>query len=294
MYIKDHLSFWIDFLTRTSPLSVPKLNEQDYQRLDHYFKISTPFQLNAGVPVNHVPLIKKTGYAYDWYRIFDRSDNRACLYLFGDIQYTPEQPTFCKSRPLGSLNDNNVLLPLNTVRHLKFMDDRLPFEKKRNNVVWRGAVYKDHRKKFLGSTQKSPFCDVCDTSLHTPKNWLGQSINFLSIEEQLKSKFIFAIEGNDVASNLKWIMHSNSIPVMPRPRFETWACEGLLVAGQHFIEIADDFANIDDTIEYYLGQPKLLAEINTESKQFISQFTELDKQFALAKIVADRYFAMVV
>ena len=176
MYIKDHLSFWIDFLTRTEPLSVPKLNEQDYQRLDHYFKITTPFQLNAGVPVNHVPLIKKTGYAYDWYRIFDRSDNRACLYLFGDIQYTPEQPTFCKSRPLRSLNDNNVLLPLNTVRHLKFMDDGLTFKKKKNNAMWRGAVYKEYRKKFLTRAQQSPFCDVCAPTAHYVSHFSTRSV----------------------------------------------------------------------------------------------------------------------
>ena len=40
-----------------------------------------------------------------------------------------------------------------------------------------------------------------------------------------KHKFILCIEGNDVASNLKWVMSSNSVAVMPKPKFESWFME---------------------------------------------------------------------
>ena len=39
----------------------------------------------------------------------------------------------------------------------------------------------------------------------------------VSIDYHLKHKFILCIEGNDVASNLKWVMSSNSVAVMPKP-----------------------------------------------------------------------------
>ncbi len=49
---------------------------------------------------------------------------------------------------------------------------------------------------------------------------------FMSIDEQLGHKFIMCIRGNDVATNLKWVMSSSSIAVMPRPDVESWYMEG--------------------------------------------------------------------
>jgi len=36
-----------------------------------------------------------------------------------------------------------------------------------------------------------------------------------ALHQHLKYKFVLSLEVNDVASNLKWIMSSNSIAVMP-------------------------------------------------------------------------------
>lgn len=58
-----------------------------------------------------------------------------------------------------------------------------------------------------------------------------------TIREHLDYKFIMAIEGNDVASNLKWVMSSNSLAVMPRPTCETWFMEGTLIPDYHYIEV---------------------------------------------------------
>ena len=49
--------------------------------------------------------------------------------------------------------------------------------------------------------------------------------------DNLNYKFILAIEGYDVATNLKWIMSSNSLAVMPRPTYATWFMEGTLIPG---------------------------------------------------------------
>ena len=38
--------------------------------------------------------------------------------------------------------------------------------------------------------------------------------NRMTINEQLQYKFILCFEGNDVASNLKWVMSSNSIAII--------------------------------------------------------------------------------
>ena len=68
----------------------------------------------------------------------------------------------------------------------------------------------------------------------------------ISLYDHLAYKFIVALEGNDVASNPKWIMFSNSVAVMPKPRFETWFMEGRLIPNYHYVEIRDDYADLTE------------------------------------------------
>ena len=64
-----------------------------------------------------------------------------------------------------------------------------------------------------------------------------------TIREQLNYKFIFCIEGADTATNIKWVMSSNSLYAMPKPKYETWFMEGKLIKDFHYIEVEDDFSN---------------------------------------------------
>jgi hypothetical protein len=75
--------------------------------------------------------------------------------------------------------------------------------------------------------------------------------HFMSIEEQLQHQFVVSVEGIDVATNLKWIMASNSLCLMRRHRFETWFMEGALVPGYHYVELADDHSDLPEKIRYY-------------------------------------------
>ena len=64
------------------------------------------------------------------------------------------------------------------------------------------------------------------------------------------------MEGNDVASNLKWVMSSNSIAVMPKPKYETWFMEGLLIPDQHYILIKDDYSDLETRLKFFLDHPQ--------------------------------------
>jgi len=72
----------------------------------------------------------------------------------------------------------------------------------------------------------------------------------MTIDEQLEYKFILSLEGNDVATNLKWIMSSNSLAFMPRPKYETWFMEGNLVPNHHYILIKDDYSDLEERLKY--------------------------------------------
>jgi len=291
MDLLDHIAYWLSTVKKR-PRDNIVLSRAEIARIERYCQLSSIFELNEPEQVNSISRLRKASYSYDWYRIFNVSDSRKCHFAFGDIQYVPDEPTFTKSRPICESNENNVLLPLNTVRHFNFYKDPYSFSSKSNIAVWRGAAYKDHRKLFLDKAENCSLCDCKDTSRYAPKTIMGRPQNHLQIREQLKHKFIFAIEGNDVASNLKWVMASNSIAVMPQPRFETWFLENQLIPNQHYIEISRTFDNIEEALEPYLSNNRLASEINQEAKAYAAQFFDLKRQFKIAAIVAEKYFAL--
>ena len=47
----------------------------------------------------------------------------------------------------------------------------------------------------------------------------------ISKKELLKHKYLLSMEGNDIASGLKWMLLSNSVVFMAKPEHESWAME---------------------------------------------------------------------
>ena len=92
-----------------------------------------------------------------------------------------------------------------------------------------------------------------------------------TIREHLDYKFIMALEGNDVASNLKWVMSSNSIAVMTRPTCETWFMEGKLIPDYHYIEIKDDLSDLEEKLNYYIAHPAEAEQIVEHAHEYVSQ-----------------------
>lgn len=73
--------------------------------------------------------------------------------------------------------------------------------------------------------------------------------NFLNKKEQMKYKFIISLEGNNVASNLKWAMNSNSLVLASKIACQTWFIEGTLKPNYPFALI--DNENLPAVIEYF-------------------------------------------
>ena len=117
------------------------------------------------------------------------------------------------------------------------------FGEKQDKLVWRGGAYKKLRRGFVERFYNHPQCDVGQTN--SPEEQVPWQKPFMSIENQLDYKFIFCPEGNDVATNLKWAMSSNSLCFMLKPTCETWFMEGLLEPGVHYVEIANDYKDLE-------------------------------------------------
>jgi len=291
MRLNDHLYFWFHYATKQPLRKITSLTQSEQDRLELYFRPQPAANLTESIEANSLSKLKSSFYIYDWYRIINRDDTRRCKVGFGDVKHIFSEPTFTKSRPISTNNHNNVLLPFDTSRHFKFYIDKLALESKKDTAIWRGAAYQPHRKLFLTQASQLPGCDCQDTGRNSEQNFFRKSRAFLKPTDQLNHKFIFAIEGNELASNLKWIMASNSVAVMPKPSFEGWFAESMLIANQHFIEVKSDFSNISEVLEYFLTHPKECKEISDESTNYTASFQNMDRQYALARMVTEEYFS---
>ncbi|MGM0823122.1 MAG: glycosyl transferase family 90 [Pseudomonadota bacterium] len=216
------------------------------------------------------------------------SPNLRFCHRFGDVTTVPDVPTLVKSRPINDHNKNSVLLKLNQVRHYYTVKDPHNYDDKLDLMVWRGACHKEHRRQFVQDFYDHPLCNVGDIR----KNADDQSLHrhFMSVPEQLKYKFILSIEGTDVATNLKWIMASNSLCFMRRPRFETWFMEGTLLPGYHYVQLKDDYSDLEDKVSYYRENPYEAIVIINNANRYVAQFMHSKRERLISILVMQKYF----
>ncbi|WP_249325323.1 glycosyl transferase family 90 [Vreelandella boliviensis] len=207
---------------------------------------------------------------------------------FGDVTTVPDAPTLVKSRPINDHNQNSVLLKLNRVRHYYTVQDPYRYDDKLDLVVWRGSCHQEHRRQFVRDFYDHPLCNVGD--IH--KNAHGQPWHrhFMSVQEQLKYKFVLSIEGKDVATNLKWIMASNSLCFMRQPRFETWFMEGTLLPDYHYVKLKDDYSDLEEKIIYYQDNPAAAKKIIGNANRYFAQFMNTGQERLLGILVMQKYF----
>lgn len=212
-------------------------------------------------------------------------------YLFGDVYDDCSEPTLIKARPIDSVNC--TLLPLNAVRHFRFVtDDTKPWSNKLPILVSRNEVHRKARIPFMERWFGHERTDLgqVNQSGGRPDVWLKPR---LTVDQQLDYKFIACIEGNDVATNLKWVMSSNSLPVMPQPTMETWFMEGRLVAGEHYVGLRDDFSDLLDQMDYYLSHPREAEEMIRNNHEYIAQFKNPRLELGTALLTLQKYFGIV-
>lgn len=262
-------------------------------RMNYYNRLASTARLpQSATPLGELKLKgNKSVYYFDSYeytRWFD--PQLKWCYLFGDINYIPESPSIVKSRPIGENNQNAILLNLDKVRHFCFLKDKIPFTSKMDKVIFRGAIHsKPQRQLFMDMYFNHPACDVGDVSTNStnPKECQPAVI---TLYEHLRYKFIMALEGNDVASNLKWIMSSNSLAVMPRPTCETWFMEGRLIANYHYVEVKPDFSDLFERMNHYIEHPDKAQEIINHANEYVSQFQDKEREKTISLCVLNKYF----
>lgn len=311
---------WIYYLTSYIQISIPRcvlqyawkrdkkalLRRKDqayiWERVNYYNRLSIDTNIDKTAFLSKATVLGKQKirhpkvYYLDSYR-YAKAFSAACRWILlpGDITHIPLVPSIVKSRPIAEHNQNAVLLKLDRVRHFLFINDKKAFADKKDMAIFRGEIgqkkgnnLKLNRLDFMRKYFQHPLVNagVVDKQFaewHTPK---------LSIAQHLEYKFIMALEGNDVASNLKWIMSSNSVAVMPPPTCETWFMEGKLIPNYHYIAIKPDFSDLPQQLLYYIKHPAAAEAIVEHAHQFVAQFKDKRRERIISLLVLQKYFTI--
>ena len=261
------------------------------------FEVSKNSKNSSELLWNQISKNKQNSHFIDFYlllKFFNRKNKVDFIYSTKDYidstiaKQHPAYPTFVKSRPIGSDNQNSILLKLNQIKLFHFIKDPKKFENKKNQAVWRGDIRNNSlRVFFVKNFYNSPLFDIGQTS---PKENVPWMKSFMTIKDQLDYKFVFCLEGKCISTNLYWAMSSNSVCVMPKPKYESWFMEGKLENEVHYIEVKDDFSDAREKIEFYINNNDKCLEIIDNAKKFVKQFKNAKQERLIQLLILKQYF----
>jgi hypothetical protein len=170
-----------------------------------------------------------------------------------------------------------VVWKLSSKRHYGMLDSvykvDTPWDRKKDMAVFRGQLtgsvdgYNRTKtaKKNCRNLRRCRFVykhsgsDLVDALLTSTQGRIPNSINNvtlvgdqMSLKLLLQYKGIIMLEGNDVASGLKWALLSQSVVLMPVPRHTSWAMEELLEPWVHYIPLNDDAGDVEHKMKWVL------------------------------------------
>lgn len=243
----------------------------------------------------------RLGYSLPVLNLFELLPNeyksRKFLYAPGDRRHKAPYPgTIAKNRLRDDLAV--TLLNLDPVRHWELVKKVPPndidYRQKKDMAVWRGATTGEHRSKGARIDLVNMLLDRTDSFnvgfSKTPIKDLDYAVKgVMLLKEQLQYKFLICLEGNDVASGLKWMLRSNSVVMMPKPTISSWLMEDTLEPFVHYIPLADDFSDVEERVKWAVDHDDECIEISNNASLFMSQFMDPRREIMIECEVFKRY-----
>ena len=87
-------------------------------------------------------------------------------------------------------------------------------------------------------------------------------------------------------------MSSNSVAVMPKPKYESWFMEGKLIPDYHYIQIKDDYSDLEEKINYYIKNTDKLKIISKNANEYISHFKDKESEKIISILVMEKFFSL--
>lgn len=244
-------------------------------------------------------------------------DRLGALVMFGDIssglgiqqqqQMQGGVPLLVKTRTLDHTanQQTGILMQVNSKRHWHWLSEPKAAEpvwsRKKEGLVWRGSttglsdnlnvrywyvssLYADHDVGFSQGVQgRSSWAEPPPNGFGRPRMDMG---------EQMQYKYLLSLEGNDVATDLKWKLASGSVVMMPPPTKEGWLMEGRLQPWVHYIPL-DGPADVPRKLEWARTHQEWCEGIAANATQYMQQFIEPQREKDILNSLLLRYQANV-
>lgn len=246
----------------------------------------------------------KSTYIKDIDRLKSYSNSHFWLHV-GDRPYLQEpKKILVKIRDSHNDKSNGIIANLNSARHWGYCGAIKNFDTdwdmKKSEPFWRGVstgIDIDNRSYTRADLVKDYYnvYDVAFSQIHRARHEHLAIYNkgMSPINKILQYKYVICIDGNDKSSSLNWLLYSNSIPIMPKPRFHSWLCEPWLKSEVHYVEVKEDFSDLVDKIEWCKLHDEECQEISKNGRDFILQnFGNIEKEMNIEKTLVD--FAGVI
>ena len=111
----------------------------------------------------------------------------------------------------------------------------------------------------------------------------------MSIHDMLQYRYIISVEGNDVATNLKWALASNSVVFMPPPTRESIILESTLYPWIHYVPLSHDFSDLQVKIKYCDDNPLVCQNISSTATKFMLPFSTRSNIFSLGARILEAF-----
>ena len=117
----------------------------------------------------------------------------------------------------------------------------------------------------------------------------------VGVTDMLKYKMLISIEGNDVATGLKWSLMSNSVVLMVPPFKSTFVLENLLEPWVHYVplEPALDRESVEERVRWVLDHEYEARAIAARARTFMEDLWLYQHEEAeIMNKIAQRYLAL--
>lgn len=247
--------------------------------------------------------------------------DRNVMILAGDASQTCDQldrvRAFTKVRRTGDSDTTTCILKdMNKVRHweilYKNLLDLTPFKKKIQKAYWRGAttghgdcfddagnpvgfrpgnrfdLIKNNFNRW--SDIDIAFSKVCQIPVDLFNiNFKGTVKSFLPYAQIYKHKYILSVEGNDKDSGINWKLRTNSVVLMAKPTVNSWLMESKLQPGVHYVQLADDFSDLREKIDWCNDNQDKCEEIIYNAHVYMSQFQQHEQEKHIEESVIRKF-----
>lgn len=301
-----------------------KYDDIKHHHIDNYIKDNDLFYVNKILFVNYCDL-KNLSRAIESHELcyFLENIDKYSGYImctFGDY-HNDIFNSFIISKYRAN-GDNSIIMKLDSkrhwnIKHLQYINNKdINFKKKKNIVFWRGSPnglhthnlerYKLVQKYYeaknfnIGFYYTDNFINKYFDLTNNDQNiifgkYMADNIekykkNFVDIKKQLKYKYLISVEGNDVATDLKWKLYSNSVVFMKKPTIVSWLMEDKLEPYVHYIPLNDDFSDLQEKYEWAINHEEECFVITKNAQCYIEQFLNEENENMIQCEILRKYF----